>query len=132
MLRQIRASRLKTLALVAVACATALPIAASIMWSRWSLGLMARNLGLHQDPVTLGMAAALLPICLVAIELWLPIRIGRADTPLTTSERAPLSEAQLHWNAVRIVAVVCIVLIELVVQVVPEHRPVAAAQHHAR
>jgi membrane-associated phospholipid phosphatase len=125
MLRQIRASRLKTFALVTAACAVALPLATTMLWTRWGIDAMARGLGLPQRPVVVGLVLALLPMYFAAVEIWLPLRqLPPREAP---RPRAPLTETQLHWNAVRVVALVCILLVELVAQSVPDHRAAHAA-----
>jgi len=122
---QIRASRLKTFALVTAVCAVALPTATTFLWTRWNLDAMARGLGLHQHPVVVGLVLALLPMYLAAIEIWLPLRqLPPSGTP---RQRTPLTETQLHWNAVRVVAIVCILVVEVVAESVPVHRAAHAA-----
>jgi len=124
-LRQIRASRLKTFALVTAVSVVALPVAATLLWTRWNLDLFAQAVGLVRSPVVLGLVLALVPMYFAAIEIWLPFRQLRPRKP--KRRRLPLTETQLHWNAVRIVAIVCILVVELVAQSVPDHRAAHAA-----
>ncbi len=131
MLRHIRASRPKTLAIVAALSATTLTGMSAAMWDRWSLGVIARNLALHPDPVTFGLVLSLIPVYVTAIELWLPIRLAAPSDHPDVARRRPMTEAQFHWNAVRVVALICILLIDLVAQAVPEHRAPPAARHRA-
>lgn len=124
MLRQIRASRLKTFALIVITCAIALPGATILLWTRWHLDGMARRLAMPADPLSCGLVAALVPIWIAAIQIWLPVRRRHDEAP---RPRTPLTEAQLHWNAVRIVALLCIVVMEILVQSIPSGRPAHAA-----
>lgn len=121
MLRQIRASRPKTLAMIVALSVTTLTIASATMWERWSLDVLARNLAIHPDPITFGLVLSLIPTYVAAIELWLPIRLAAPVAAVDVPERTPMTEERFHWNAVRIIALVCILLIELVTQMVPAH-----------
>lgn len=130
MLRQIRASRLKTFALVAALCGVILPVASTLLWRRWHLDVMSRNLGLDAGPLVFGLLVALVPVYFAAVEIWLPIRLlPRLEKP---EKRRPLTDAQVHWNAVRLVALGCILVIELIAQSVPDHRAAHAATMSAR
>ncbi len=130
MLRQISGSRLKIFAVVAAACVIATSISAVALWDSWRLAALARNLGVHEDPFSVGLLAALIPIYFVGIELWLPIRPHRKSSG--SARREPMSDSQKHWNAIRIVALMCILATEFVVQSLPAHHAAAATRTDAR
>jgi len=124
-LRQNRASRLKIFASVAALCVVAGPIASILLWDQWRLGEASRSLGLDVSPAVLGLIISLVPVYFAAVQIWIPIRLRQ--TSEEPHQREPMSDAQMHWNAVRLVAIMCILAVEIVAQTVPLHRPAHAA-----
>jgi hypothetical protein len=121
-LRTTQARRLKILAALAALCAGASVVATAILWRSWRIDRIAAGLGLHADPVTVGVAFSLVPTYFVALEIWLPSMPRRTAAPVR-----PLSDDDVHWRAVRVVALLCILLTEVMVDAVPGHHPATAS-----
>jgi hypothetical protein len=128
-LRLPRVSKPKIFAASAVLSLVACTAVAWTFWTQWGLAPVAAALGMHPDPFSVGAFASLIPTYFIALELWLP-----TVPPRPRAERAPqppMSDEDMHWNVVRIVALLCVLATELIAQMIPTHPVVIAAAHAA-
>ena len=113
---QLQASRLRIFLFLAL-LSLALSVAGCFaLWDLWPLSRLCNAVGIPQRPVVLGVVISMVPIYFIALEIWLaPHSAVTPDVQKKTEDSPDAS----YWNAVRIVAVLCIFLTEALCQLIP-------------